>query len=191
MPNDIDLSTEALERYESLAQQATHGEREHYLCTLDSFIICNDKIWIHEHLFADRHVLNVNEEKFDLKQLRANAAYTAAVHPGVILAMCAEIRRLRNDLAATECRECEGDAYVEQLCLERDDLEAEVARLDREVERLNKEADYLAGVIAAAYCAQENVTHCEKTEGLPLHKLRDACASCWRKAARKAGEGNS
>lgn len=64
----------------------------------------------------------------------------------------------------------------------------EILRLRAEVERLNKEADYLAGVIAAAYCAQENVTHCEKTEGLPLHKLRDACAACWREAARKALE---
>ena len=67
----------------------------------------------------------------------------------------------------------------------------EILRMRAEIERLNKEADYLAGVIAAAYCAQENVTHCEKTEGLPLHKLRDACASCWRKAARDAVKGNS
>lgn len=67
----------------------------------------------------------------------------------------------------------------------------EILRLRAEVERLNKEADYLAGVIAAAYCAQESVTHCEKTEGLPLHKLRDACASCWREAARKAVEGKA
>lgn len=67
----------------------------------------------------------------------------------------------------------------------------EILRLRAEVERLNKEADYLAGVIAAAYCAQENVTHCEKTEGLPLHKLRDACASCWRKAARDTVEGKA
>ena len=102
-----------------------------------------------------------------------------------------EILRLRNELAATECREGEGDAYVEQLCLERDDLKAQVAHLEGEVERLNKEADYLAGVIAAAYCAQENVTHCEKTEGLPLLKLRDACAYCWRNAARKAVEGKA
>ncbi|MBD5647953.1 MAG: hypothetical protein HDQ89_10235 [Desulfovibrio sp.] len=64
----------------------------------------------------------------------------------------------------------------------------EILRLRTEVQRLNKEADYLAGVIAAAYCAQENVMNCEKTEDLPLHKLRDACASCWREAARKAVE---
>ena len=64
----------------------------------------------------------------------------------------------------------------------------EILRLRAEAERLNKEADYLAGVIAAAYCAQENVTHCEKTEGLPLLKLRDACTACWRRAAREAVE---
>lgn len=72
------------------------------------------------------------------------AAYIAAYHPGVTTALILEILRLRNDLAATECREGDGDAFVEQLCLERDDLEAEVARLEREVARLNREADWLA-----------------------------------------------
>ncbi|WP_165078849.1 MULTISPECIES: hypothetical protein [unclassified Desulfovibrio] len=95
-----------------------------------------------------------------------------------------EILRLRNDLAATECRKGEGDAYVEQLCLERDDLEAQVARLEGEVERLNKEADWLA----------HNV--CKGCPPIPPERLPDCdnenhphdCAACWREAARKAVE---
>lgn len=146
MPNDIDLSPEALLKHRAIAEKATPGPWE---------VLAPDAIYIsaperNEILFENPQEIGTT---LSPEEQRATAAHIAANSPDVVKAHIDEILRLR-----------------------------------AEVERLNKEADYLAGVIAAAYCAQENVTHCEKTEGLPLHKLRDACASCWRRAARDAVE---
>lgn len=141
MPNDIDLSTEALLKHRAIAEKATPGPWAMGGKTCP---------WVEDDEGNGICRMLARDSPRD------TAAHIAANSPDVVKAHVDEILRLRAEL-----------------------------------ERLNKEADYLAGVIAAAYCAQENVTRCEKTEGLPLHKLRDACASCWRRAAREAVEKNT
>lgn len=97
-----------------------------------------------------------------------DAIHIQACDPETVRAMCCAIGRMRWDLGAHKTT---------------------IAELEEQVARLEKEADYLAGVVASAYCAQENVTRCEKTEGKSLCEFKEACASCWREAARKAVEG--
>lgn len=70
-----------------------------------------------------------------------NQVYIAAVHPYVFLAMCEEIERLRAQVATQEVLSGEDDACMTQLEVERDALEEQVARLE-------KEADWLAQCVA-------------------------------------------
>lgn len=160
MPNEIDLSTEALLKHRAIAERATPGPWKQIIRPSEfednSFFDCvkiggGDFPTALYYPDEDGHIGDTHVQ--DMKD--SDGANIAANSPEVVKAHIDEILRLR-----------------------------------AEAERLNEEADYLAGVIASAYCAQENVTHCEKTEGLPLLKLRDTCASCWREAARNAVEAS-
>ena len=180
--NDIDLSNDALLKHRAIAEKATPGpweSREEGQKAID------DEYDVWSVVYGPERVAIVE----DGPHMAANRAHIAANSPEVVMADIDEILRLRNELAATECREGEGDAYVEQLCLERDDLEAQVARLEGEVERLNKEADWLAERLKEA-C--KNFNGCFSC---PFYD--DEGAYCivedktWREAAREAVEGKA
>ena len=74
------------------------------------------------------------------------------------------------------------------MCLEREELEAHVARLEREVERLNKEADWLANQIRDCpdeVNQEEYWDICKKED---CAGWREDKGACWRRAAREAVE---
>ena len=100
-----------------------------------------------------------------------NQVYIAAVHPGVFLAMCEEIERLRDQVATQEVLSGEDDACMTQLEVERDALEEQVARLE-------KEADWLAREVSS--------WEHDQLDGTSKH-IREVPEL--REAARKAVEG--
>lgn len=167
MPNDIDLSDDTLLHRREMAKRvaswkpALFGPNQYD----DSYSLRNGK---------DDAVIRCHGSGVDGKDDLAShlAAFILFNPPEAVMAHIDEILRLRNELAATECRG------------ERDDLEAQVARLEGEVERLEREADWLA----------HNV--CKGCPPVPPERLPDCdneehphdCPACWRRAARKAVE---
>lgn len=150
MSDSIDLSPEALTRLKALAQKATPGPWIDY----EGSIYQKNEgcFWIVD---VGRTIEDRQEER----------AYIAAAHPGVLLAMCEEIERLRAQVATQEVLSGEDDACMTQLEVERDALEEQVALLE-------KEADWLARV-----CAEQM-----------LEGVNEQSVQWWRKKARGAAE---
>lgn len=104
--NSIDISPEALERIKALAQRATPGP----WITQDSSALGDDASFVTSGKRVEEGLLEIARvngtepaygkrgDKF-VREQRANAAFIAAAHPGVILAMCEEIERLRERVA--------------------------------------------------------------------------------------------
>lgn len=171
--NSIDLSPEALTRLKTLAQEATPGPW--YMDGATT--ICPPHNYKKELVKSQMGAMGVYLPSIAYCNQKADAAYIAAAHPGVILAMCEEIERLRAQVATQEVLSGEDDACMTQLEVERDALEEQVGRLE-------KEADWLALVLANACC------------GIPLSEFIDMDSNGmsppgpehWREAAFKASE---
>lgn len=87
---DIALSPEAVARLKTLAQEATPGPWEYFVWDGG---VCIGSQTPDEILFETPQEIPT---KLTSREKGNNAAYIAAVHPGVILAMCEEIEQLRN-----------------------------------------------------------------------------------------------
>lgn len=134
----------------------------------------------------------------DEEEQNNTATFIAAAHPGVILAMCEEIERLREQVATQEVLSGEDDACMTQLEVERDALEEQVARLE-------KEADWLAARCrefcdsnnycneCALYPGDADFPHPDCGQKIDVENARwrfeKRVVSDWREAARKAVEG--
>ncbi|MGE9985403.1 hypothetical protein [Desulfovibrio sp. SGI.169] len=99
--NNIDLSPEALSRLKTLAQKATPGP---WKSDVDGFGVYVDYEPVVERTYGygcrNDFVCDLNDGEYheyvDEKEQAATASYIAALHPGMVLAMCEEIERLRN-----------------------------------------------------------------------------------------------
>ena len=103
MQNDIHLSNEALLKHRAIAEKATPGPW--------AVQIYNGGPYPGPFQIWSQSAPNSILVSISIEGSR-NCAHIAANSPNVVIAHVDEILRLRNDLAATECREGEGDAYV-------------------------------------------------------------------------------
>lgn len=179
--SSIDLSSEALTRLKTLAQKATPGPWETFYpvtrSPIDDILYITSEERRIDGLFDVAQIHNTSPNQPEQKvgkyicEQRANAAFIAAAHPGVLLAMCEEIARLRAQVATQEVLSGEDDACMTQLEVERDALEEQVARLE-------KEADWLAREVSSWEHDQLDGT------GKHIREVPEL-----REAARKAVEG--
>lgn len=165
--SSIDLSPKSLERIKALAQNATPGQW--YMDGATT--VCPPHNYKKELVKSQMGAMEVYRPSIAYCHEKADAAYIVGASPGVVLAMCEEIERLRERVATLESLSGEDDACMTQLEVERDALEGQVARLE-------KEADWLA----------REVSSCEhdQLDGTGRH-IREAPEL--REAARKAVEG--
>lgn len=103
MSDSIYLSQEALARLKALAQKATPGP---WCADRDGYGVHTQYTPLKERTFGygcgNDFVCNLNDGEYheyhDAKEQMNTAAYIAATHPGVVLAMCEEIERLRAEV---------------------------------------------------------------------------------------------
>lgn len=226
--NSIDLSPEALTRIKALAQKATPGpwiKKVRPKISVD-----NDATFItteareSDALFEIARLEFINAydgrklSKFSREQ-RANAAFIAAAHPGVVLAMCEEIERLR-DVRLNQVGEAAMSMLTEAITAVSDgklnaevklgiecpycgyesssfeDAKAHDATCPKHpavirAARLEKEADWLAHRMLNCPDEVDPDGPWNVCKGEDCAGPSEDQGACWRRTARKAVEENN